>query len=358
MNLKRANNILKRHLQLSAFIYAIFGSGTICWSNSPFFKLTFILRAIQATFIMQRIQKYIFIIILSSRYWRDKLYIWIWLAVILFQVMKMFAMFISGLREQNLISSVANDLVKIDKTILEFSMRKNRKSLLYSYKLYFIDAIGCIFFISYQIMKYMEKNVSSGLVDILFFVKAICILMHSSFCKYVFITSTLLKNVNEQFCLMKNFYLSQDRTIQTIRIFTIQHRLIINVWGKLMQYYEPYLFFHISNIFLDVIYFIKKFYMYIDQNESATNFQVWHVFIGALWSFYEILSICILCTKVAVEVSWKLYIAVEWFSIKKNFFFLNEKTLKRQQWKKSKISFLKILKIFSENFTKNNLIFQ
>lgn len=304
MNIKRANNTLKRHLQFSTFIYAIFGSGTLCWANSEFSKLTFLLRAIQATLIIKHVQIYIFLAILSSTYWLDRLHIWLWLIVVLFQVMKMFAMFISGLRGQYLISSITTELIKIDKTILEFSTKRNRKSWLYNYKLFTVDAFGFIFFIIYQIMKHVQKIQIVCFLDLLFFLKAICFLMHSSFCKYVFVTSTLFKNVNDQFHYLKDVHLSKDSMIQRMRILTVQHQSLINVWDKLMQFYEPYLFFHVLSIFLDLMYFIKKFYMYIDQYESETNFQVWHVFIGSVWSFYEILSICILCTKVAVEVSF------------------------------------------------------
>lgn len=302
MNIKRANNILKRHLQFSALIYSIFGAGTICWYNSEFLKVTFLWRVVQASLIMKRIQEHILIILISSRYWKNKLHVVIWLGVVLFHVMKMFAMFINGIRGQNLISSMIHNLGKIDKNILQFSLKKKRKSLLYSYRLYFFDMFGFTFFFSYQMLKYLRNDVS-GFVDVIFFLKASCIMMHSSFCKYVFVMSLLYNNVNEQFRMLKELCLSQDRTIQVIKILTVQHRSIGRVWGKLMQIYEPYLFFHVLSLFLDMIYVIKKVYMYIDDFETATNFQLWHVFIGALWSFYEILSICILCTKVAIEVS-------------------------------------------------------
>lgn len=302
MNIRRANNALRRHLKTSSFVYAIFGSGTLFWNNSEFTKATFLLRIIQATMIMRPIQKYVLMAIGTFANSKRKLHHCLWLGFMLLHVTKMFAMFINGIRERNLISSALNDVVRIDKNIQEFSTKRARSSWLYSYKLYFVDIIGLAFLCGYHIIKSMKGDVSI-FIDITFFMRILCVLMHSSFCKFVYVTFQLFKNMNEQCLFLKESGLSQSRTIHSIRILTIQHRSIVRVWGKLVQFYEPYLLFEVLSVFLDMLYITNKVYSYcLDKPRSVSDLQVWHVPIGALWSLYEMISICTLCTKVAVEV--------------------------------------------------------
>ena len=301
IHIKRGNSALRRHLKTSTFLYAIFGSGTLFWHNSEFPKTTFFLRIIQATIIMRPIQKCVLIAINTFANSKRKLNHCLWLGFMLLHVMKMFAMFINGIRERNLLTSALNDIVKIDRNIQEFSRKKSRSSW-YNYKLYFVDIIGLTFLVGYHIIKTM-KDVSI-FIDITFFVRVLCVLMHSSFCKLVYVTFQLFRNMNEQCIFLKESDLSQVRSILSIRILTVQHRSIVRVWRKLVQFYEPYLLFEVLSVFLDMLYVTNKVYSYcFDKPRNASDLQAWHIPIGALWSMFEMISICMLCNKVEVEVS-------------------------------------------------------
>ena len=179
---------MSRHIKTSAFVYAIFGSGTLFWYNYDYSKTI-------KDYFLQNVKKFID----SMTNLGDCL----WFVFMLLHVMKIFAMFTNSIREQNMLTFIINNSAKIDEKIKKLFIRHAKRFRLNSWKLYFIDMIGFGFLFVHCIVK--NTVGVSEFIDSMSFVRAVCMTMHSSFCKLIYVTYSLFRDINEQFVFLKNF---------------------------------------------------------------------------------------------------------------------------------------------------------